>query len=97
MLARRFLGVRGPGAHLRAHHFWLRLPAPWRSDAFCDEARRCGVALTPAAAFVVGRTAPPAAVRVCLGAARDRAQLEAGLATVAGLLDSRPEAAPAIV
>ncbi len=96
-LARRLLGVRGPGAHPRAHHLWLRLPAPWRSDAFCDEARRCGVALTPASAFVVGRTAPPAAVRVCLGAARDRVQLEAGLATVAGLLGSRPEAAPAIV
>ncbi len=96
-LARRLLGVRGSGAHPRAHHLWLHLPAPWRSDSFCEEARRCGVSLTPAAAFVVGRAAPPAAVRVCLGAARDRAQLETGLTIVAGLLASRPEAAQAIV
>jgi len=36
-------------------------------------------AVTPASAFATGRTAVPDAVRVCLGAARDREQLERGL------------------
>jgi DNA-binding transcriptional MocR family regulator len=95
--ARRILGRFDLQSHPRAHHLWLRLPAPWRSDSFCEEARRCGVAVTPAQAFVVGRAAPPAAVRVCLGAARDRGQLGAGLGILADLLVRGPEAALAIV
>lgn len=96
-LAGRALARFEVQSHPRAHHLWLRLPAPWRSDSFSDEARRSGVAVTPSQAFVVGRTAPPAAVRVCLGAARDRVQLENGLAILAELLAGQPEAAQAIV
>jgi hypothetical protein len=49
------------------------------------------VAVTPAQAFVVGSGAAPRAVRVCLGVARDRAQLEKGLRILAGVLDQRPD------
>ena len=77
-----------------AYHLWLHLPEPWRSETFVDAARRRGVAVTPAQAFMVGRGAVPAAVRVCLGAAADRAQLEFGLGVLAALLTRSPEPAP---
>jgi len=50
--------------------------------------------VTPASAFATGRTAVPDAVRVCLGAARDRDQLERGLRVLAELLAASPEPAP---
>jgi DNA-binding transcriptional MocR family regulator len=77
-------------AHPSAHHVWLHLPESRRSETFAEQARRAGVAVTPAQAFVVGKgAAAPRAVRVCLGVARDRAQLEKGLRILAGLLDQR--------
>jgi DNA-binding transcriptional MocR family regulator len=85
------------GAHPAAYHLWLHLPEPWRSETFVEAARRRGVAVTPAQAFVVGRSATPDAVRVCLGAARDRTQLEAGLRTLADILGEAPEAGFAFV
>lgn len=76
-----------------AHHLWLHLPEPWRSDTFADEAGRRGVRVTPASAFLVGRGNAPAAVRVCLGAARDHAQLEQGLSLLADVLEGPADAA----
>ena len=58
------------------------------------DARRKGVGVTPASAFAVGRAGAPDAVRVCLGAARDRAELERGLRVLADLLAASPEPAP---
>ena len=78
-------------AHPAAHHVWLHLPESRRSETFAEQARRAGVAVTPAQAFVVGPGAAPRAVRVCLGVARDHAQLEKGLRILAGLLDQRPD------
>jgi len=78
-------------AHPSGYHVWLQLPEPWRSETFADQARRRGVAVTPAQAFVVGRATAPHAVRVCLGAARDRAQLERGLRTLVDVLDGPAE------
>ena len=95
--ARALLG----GAHYQAHpagyYLWLHLPAPWRSDSFTAEMRARGVAVTPAEAFVVGRGAVPHAVRLCLGAARDRAELDRGLTSVAEALRGAREAGAAIV
>src|SRR6185503_17033953 len=71
----RFLGRTHPAAY----HLWLTLPRPWRGDTFADAARRRGVGVSPASAFTTGRSAVPDAVRVCLGAARDRVELERGL------------------
>jgi DNA-binding transcriptional MocR family regulator len=78
-------------AHPAAHHLWLQLPESRRSETFAEQARRAGVAVTPAQAFVVGSGAAPRAVRVCLGVARDRAQLEKGLRILAGVLDQRTD------
>lgn len=78
-------------AHPAAHHIWLQLPESRRSETFAEQARRAGVAVTPAQAFVVGGGAAPRAVRVCLGVARDLTQLEKGLRILAGVLDGRPD------
>ena len=96
-LASRALAGHSYQTHERAYHLWLQLPEPWRSDTFVEQARLRGVAVTPAQAFVVGRGAPPAAVRLCLGAARDAVQLEASLSILADVLYGPPDAAPPIV
>jgi DNA-binding transcriptional MocR family regulator len=90
-LAVSVLGRFDIQAHPAAHHLWLKLPEARRSETFAEQARRAGVAVTPAQAFVVGSGAAPRAVRVCLGIARDHAQLEKGLRILAGVLDQRPD------
>ncbi|HKC11890.1 MAG TPA: PLP-dependent aminotransferase family protein [Vicinamibacteria bacterium] len=96
-LARAILGGSEYRAHPYAYHLWLSLPEPWRSDSFVAQARIRGVAVTPAEAFVVGRSSVPHAVRLCLGAARDRAELEKGLRLVAATLEGSPDAGSPIV
>jgi DNA-binding transcriptional MocR family regulator len=78
-LARRVLTGLDFQANPHGMHLWLLLPEPWRSDAFTAAARRRGVLVSPAEAFLVGRTAGAHAVRVSLGSARTRAELEQGL------------------
>jgi DNA-binding transcriptional MocR family regulator len=77
-----------------AYHLWLHLPRVWHNEAFAEAARRRGVAVTPAGAFAVGRGGVPEAVRICLGAARDRTELDRALRVLAGLLAGSPEPAP---
>jgi DNA-binding transcriptional MocR family regulator len=96
-LARRALGGVEHHAHPVGYHVWLPLPAPWRSESFTVEARRRGVAVTPAEAFLVGRDQAPHAVRICLGAARSREELETGLKRVAETLAAPPEPGLALV
>jgi DNA-binding transcriptional MocR family regulator len=96
-LAREALaGVRFD-AHPCGYHCWLQLPDPWRSESFAAEARRRGVGVAPAEAFVAGRGSAPHAVRLSLGAARTRAELASALATLAGLLGAPTDAGLAIV
>lgn len=80
-----------------AYYLWLRLPEPWRGDAFATEARARGVLVTPAEAFAVGREPAPHAVRLCLGAARTHESLRRGLDVVAGLLRAEDAAGSAVV
>lgn len=80
-----------------ASHVWLRLPAPWRCADFVAEARRRGVAVTPAEAFVVGRAAAPHAVRLSLGTPPDQSDVAKGLAILAELLAGPPETYRSIV
>jgi DNA-binding transcriptional MocR family regulator len=80
-----------------AYFLWLRLPEPWRGDAFAAEARARGVLVTPAETFAVGREPAPHAVRVCIGAARTREALTRGLDTVAELLRAGEAASAAVV
>jgi DNA-binding transcriptional MocR family regulator len=96
-IARRILGSRELRTHPRAFHLWLPLPEPWSSDGFVEAARQRGVAVTPSQAFVVGPGTAPAAVRVCLGAAADRAQLEAALDVLADVLDGPADVTSAMV
>jgi DNA-binding transcriptional MocR family regulator len=91
-LAGRILPREARG-HPAAYHVWLPLPKPWRSEAFAEAARQRGVLVTPAPAFAIGPRPAPDAVRVCLGAARDRAALERGLRVLAELLGEAPEPA----
>jgi DNA-binding transcriptional MocR family regulator len=80
-----------------AYYLWLRLPEPWRRDAFAAEARSRGVVVTPADVFAVGRDPAPHAVRLCVGAARDRDELARGLDVVAGLLRGGDATGAAVV
>jgi DNA-binding transcriptional MocR family regulator len=89
-LARSILASAECESHPNAYHLWLRLPEPWRSESFTSEARRRGVSVTPSEVFVVGRTAAPHAVRVCLGAPSTHAELEKGLRLLAETLGSSP-------
>jgi DNA-binding transcriptional MocR family regulator len=84
-------------AHPTSHHAWLHLPEPWRAETFEAEARRCGVAVTPAQAFQVGRASAPHAVRLGLGAPRTREELRTGLERVAAALARTAEASPMLV
>jgi len=93
-LAGKVLGRSVGRGHPAAYHLWLSLSQPWRGESFADAAHRRGVGVTPASAFAIGRTGVPDAVRVCLGAARDRGELERGLRVLAELLASSPEPAP---
>jgi DNA-binding transcriptional MocR family regulator len=90
-LARRILGDLKFAAHPLSYHIWLSLPEAWRSDEFIEEAKRRGILVTPPGAFVPGRGEAPHAVRVCLGAARSRAQLEGALQVIKDILSSSPD------
>jgi DNA-binding transcriptional MocR family regulator len=96
-IAARVLAHFRLDTHPQAYHLWLHLPDPWRSETFADEARRLGVAVTPAQAFLVGRGTAPHAVRVCLGPAPDRQTLEDGLRVLALLLEGPAEAGLLVV
>jgi DNA-binding transcriptional MocR family regulator len=87
-LARERLAGFDVDSQPEAYYLWLRLPEPWRAESFAAEARARGVRVTPADAFVVDRTQPPHAVRLCIGAARSRETLARGLDTVAALARS---------
>ena len=78
-LAATILKPSGAGAHPQGFHLWLPLPDPWKGEDFAAKARQRGVAVNPGEVFVAGAGKPPAAVRVCLGAARTRDRLEKGL------------------
>lgn len=73
-----------------AYHCWWELPAPWRADTFVAAAARRGIAVTPAAAFTVGTSHAPNAVRLAL-AAPPLPVLAGALDTLAALARSTPE------
>jgi DNA-binding transcriptional MocR family regulator len=83
-IARAMLSGDVYTAHPAALHGWLSLPEPWNGEDFAARAKARGVLVTPGEAFAVGRAYP--AIRVCLGAARGRAELKAALSLLAGLM-----------
>ncbi|MFG1810762.1 PLP-dependent aminotransferase family protein [Streptomyces sp. NPDC049040] len=76
----------GPGSYF----CWWELPAPWRADTFVAAAARHGIAVTPAASFVVGPHRTPAAVRLGL-ASPPPPVLRRALTTLAALARTGPD------
>jgi DNA-binding transcriptional MocR family regulator len=71
----------------KSYHLWLTLPAQWRSQAFVAAAAKRDIALTPSTTFAVTPGHAPNAVRLAL-AAPTMHQLDAGLRTLAAMLDA---------
>ena len=97
-LAAEVLGALPDGFRLRAaptaYHGWLELPVGTSASAFANAAREQGVAVSPAGAFHLGPGPAPAAVRLSLSAAPDRASLHRGLS---GLLEAARQGSEARV
>ena len=73
------------------HHLWLSLPSQWTSPDFISHLLRDGLAVVGSEAFAVGGTAPHA-VRVALGAARNRAELSQAMYVLVAALRSTARA-----
>lgn len=84
-LAASVLGDAGYAADPHGHHLWLQLPAHWRASDFAEHADRAGVSIVPASAFATVAH-PVEAVRISLGVAPDRGELEGGLTQLANLI-----------
>jgi DNA-binding transcriptional MocR family regulator len=84
-LAASILGDIGYAADLHGHHLWLHLPPHWRASDFAEHADRAGVSIVPASAFATVAH-PIEAVRISLGVAPDREDLEDGLTQLANLI-----------
>jgi len=74
-----------------AHHLWLSLRGEWTRSDFVSHLLRDGLAVVGSEAFTVDGTAPQA-VRVALGAARNRAELSQALYVLAAALKSTSRA-----
>jgi DNA-binding transcriptional MocR family regulator len=79
-----------PRSDARAYFGWWRLPDRWRADTFVAAAARHGIAVTPAASFVVGPHRTPNAVRIGL-ASPPPDTLRRALTTLAALAAAAPE------
>ncbi|MCD2174878.1 PLP-dependent aminotransferase family protein [Rhizobium sp. C4] len=95
-LASSRLGAFGRSAGTAGHHLWLRLPGGQRADDLVEAALRAGLLIVASSAFAVG-TCPTEAVRISLGVASDRAELEDGLNQLAALVMQPAALARAIV
>lgn len=87
----RVLGNYDYTSHPVSPNLWLQLPTQWRAGNFVSQAHLHGVAVTPGEPFVVGRAPEPQAIRVSIGAAETRAQLESALTQLSDLLSHRSE------
>jgi DNA-binding transcriptional MocR family regulator len=74
----------------KSYHLWLTLPPHWRSQTFVAAAARRDIALTPSTTFTVTPGHAPNAIRLAL-AAPTMEQLDAGLRTLAGMLNAKEE------
>jgi DNA-binding transcriptional MocR family regulator len=86
-LARRFLKGVSFAAKPNGHHLWLSLPPQWHRAEFLSHVLRNGLAVVGDDAFAV-ETVAFQAVRVSLGAARNRAELAQALQFLADTLKS---------
>jgi DNA-binding transcriptional MocR family regulator len=89
-IASAHLADFGPRCEPASTHAWLPLTPAWRSDEFVEKLAQSAVMTSYTHSFVVGRSAAPHAIRLCLGAPSNRSELASALATVASLLRSAP-------
>ena len=90
-IASKVLGPAVPEARARGHHIWLELPKRWTARGFVEALRGRGVLVSPGELFAVDPARAMRAVRVCLGAASSRQELEQALRIVADCLQAAPE------
>jgi len=77
-------------ANQKSYHLWMTLPAHWRSQTLVAAAARRDIALTPSTTFAATPGHAPNAVRLALsGPTMD--QLDAGLRTLAAMLNARED------
>jgi DNA-binding transcriptional MocR family regulator len=88
-LAGKILQGQSFAARPGGHHLWLSLPSWWDRSDFVPHMLRRGLTLVASDAFAAGLHAAPQAVRVSLGAARNRAELAQALQLIAMTLKSR--------
>lgn len=85
-LAARILKRCSFSSHSKGHHVWLPLPRGQDRTKFVSELFRQGLAVVDSEVFAVGRATSPA-VRLCLGAARNRAELAEALHRLVRILN----------
>lgn len=68
-------------------HLWLKLPEPWRADAFKAQLLEKSVRVLSAESFAVGRFPAPQAVRISLTGPTSTDQLKKGLDIIKQQLD----------
>jgi len=86
-MAAQKLAEHGFAAHPRGHHIWVALPSVWSRAEFATYIQRQGLAVVTSDAFSLDDN-PPHAIRVALGAARNRADLARALDILAAALKS---------
>jgi DNA-binding transcriptional MocR family regulator len=96
-IAAAIFGKREHRAHPASPHVWLTVPEPWSVRDFVAQARMRGVLISPAEDFIAARSTSAHAVRICLGPVPERSRLEAGLSTIADVLDRSPAPYQALV
>jgi len=97
-IARTHLGHLDYACQPSSFHIWLRLPEPWTPAALVAVAARRRVFLTSPEAFTTGdHRAGRGHARVCLQAARSRADVEKGTRILAEMLAGDPDGQFAVV
>lgn len=74
----------------QSSNVWLTLPEGRRAAELCDRLLQLGVKVTSAEPFCVGSMPAPQAIRLCIGAAKDRQTLSKALAIISDCLKQPP-------
>ncbi|MCG8512090.1 MAG: PLP-dependent aminotransferase family protein [Rhodospirillales bacterium] len=93
--ARAAIATRWLGRNLRtasgSYHSWLTIPPEFSPGDVIAEAGRQGVKLIPSDSFAIGNTPVPPNLRLCLGAAQTRDDVETAARVIADILsETRP-------
>ncbi|MBP2229615.1 DNA-binding transcriptional MocR family regulator [Azospirillum agricola] len=95
-LAASLLPPESVAAHPEGFHIWLKLPPGWTRGEFATHLRTRGIAAVVGDTFAL-REPVPEALRLCLGAAADRAEARWVLSVVADALEQSPALAGVII